>query len=79
MDVNFFQGVTNNVAWNYGAPTFRQLKLAVERYYWNRKEGYTSIVPMETVAWTLVNREFKDVQLLKYLQYDEQTIIQINN
>lgn len=46
-------GWCNNIAWNVGPLTFRQYKLALERYEWNKTQKYQSIVAMVFLSWNL--------------------------
>ncbi|QQP38963.1 Lysine-specific demethylase 6A, partial [Caligus rogercresseyi] len=46
-------GWCNNIAWNVGPMTHRQYRLAIERYEWNKKERYQSIVAMVFLSWNL--------------------------
>jgi histone demethylase len=41
----------NNVAWNVGPITAHQLRMAWERYQWNKSLKVRSIVPMMTLTW----------------------------
>lgn len=46
-------GWCNNVAWNVGPLTAKQYQLSVERYEWNKMQGYKSTVPMVHLSWKL--------------------------
>lgn len=46
-------GWCNNIAWNVGPLTWRQYRLAVERYEWNKLECFKSIVPVVHLTWNL--------------------------
>jgi len=46
-------GWCNNIAWNVGPVTYKQYKLSIERYEWNKLENYKSIVPMIHLTWNL--------------------------
>ncbi|KAJ8310175.1 hypothetical protein KUTeg_012040 [Tegillarca granosa] len=46
-------GWCNNIAWNVGPLNARQYHLALERYEWNKLQGYKSIVPMIHLSWNL--------------------------
>lgn len=56
-------GWCNNVAWNIGPFNVEQFRLGVERYEWNRMQGFKSIVPMLHLTWNLArNVTFIDVK-----------------
>ncbi|XP_028968130.1 histone demethylase UTY [Galendromus occidentalis] len=56
-------GWCNNVAWNIGPFNLEQYRLGVERYEWNRMQGFKSIVPMLHLTWNLArNLTFVDVK-----------------
>jgi len=46
-------GWCNNIAWNVGPMTERQLVFALERYEWNKSQRYQSIVAMGLLTWNL--------------------------
>ncbi|KAL4220760.1 Lysine-specific demethylase 6A [Mactra antiquata] len=46
-------GWCNNIAWNVGPMTSRQIQLGLERYEWNKLQNYKSIVPMLHLVWNL--------------------------
>jgi len=46
-------GWCNNIAWNVGPMTERQLVFALERYEWNKSQQYQSIVAMGLLTWNL--------------------------
>ncbi|KAJ8031198.1 Lysine-specific demethylase 6A [Holothuria leucospilota] len=63
-------GWCNNIAWNVGPLTDYQYRLALERYEWNKLQGYKSIVPMIHLSWNMAKnvniRDHKLYELLKY-------------
>ncbi|XP_071838895.1 histone demethylase UTY-like isoform X3 [Apostichopus japonicus] len=63
-------GWCNNIAWNVGPLTDYQYRLALERYEWNKLQGYKSIVPMIHLTWNMAKnvniRDHKLYELLKY-------------
>lgn len=64
-----FQGWCNNIAWNVGPVTSKQYQVAIERYEWNKLEGYKSIVPMLHLSWTLArNLKISDPKLFEQLK-----------
>lgn len=46
-------GWCNNIAWNVGPLTARQYTLGLERYEWNKLQGFKSIVPLVHLSWNL--------------------------
>lgn len=67
---SLFQGWCNNIAWNVGPLDTTVLKLAVERYEFNKLHSYKSIVPMIHLAWKLAkNVKFVDPDLLAVTRY----------
>ena len=48
------EGATVNIAWNVGPATVRQFQAAVRRYQLNRERQAKSIVPLQTLAWSLL-------------------------
>ncbi|CAB4069479.1 KAE1 [Lepeophtheirus salmonis] len=62
-------GWCNNIAWNLGPMTFRQYKLAIERYEWNKKEKYQSIVAMVSLSWNLARNIRVLRQIVQTLEF----------
>ncbi|XP_022258202.1 histone demethylase UTY-like isoform X1 [Limulus polyphemus] len=63
-------GWCNNIAWNIGPLTAEQYQLAVERYEWNKLQGYKSIVPMAHLTWNLArNIKVSDQKLFEQIKY----------
>jgi histone demethylase len=46
-------GWCNNIAWNVGPMTGRQMDLALERYEWNKSQRFQSIVAMCLLSWNI--------------------------
>lgn len=62
-------GWCNNIAWNVGPITSKQFRSAVERYEWNKRERYKSIVPMIHLTWNLArNVEIHDDDLFQVIK-----------
>ncbi|XP_038051116.1 lysine-specific demethylase 6A-like isoform X2 [Patiria miniata] len=63
-------GWCNNIAWNVGPLISSQYKLSVERYEWNKLQGYKSIVPMIHLSWNMARHikiiEAKLFEMIKY-------------
>ncbi|XP_022661422.1 histone demethylase UTY-like [Varroa destructor] len=60
-------GWCNNIAWNIGPFNYDQFRLGVERYEWNKMQGFKSIVPMLHLAWNLA----RNVQFVNLKQADK--------
>ena len=62
-------GWCNNIAWNVGPITDRQLELALERYEWNKSQRFQSIVAMCLLTWNLArNLKITDIKLYHGIQ-----------
>ncbi|GAB6020798.1 Lysine-specific demethylase 6A [Chamberlinius hualienensis] len=62
-------GWCNNIAWNVGPLTSKQYQLAVERYEWNKFQGFKSIVPMIHLSWNLArNIKVSDPKLFEQIK-----------
>lgn len=62
-------GWCNNIAWNVGPLTAKQYALALERYEYNRLQGYKSIVPLLHLSWQLArNLRLSDPALFELLR-----------
>ncbi|XP_060561542.1 lysine-specific demethylase 6A-like isoform X1 [Ruditapes philippinarum] len=46
-------GWCNNIAWNVGPMTARQIQSGLERYEFNKLQNYKSIVPMLHLVWSI--------------------------
>lgn len=58
-------GCCNNVSWNVGPMVYSQYKSAIERYEWNKKKYYKSLVPMLHLTWSIARKvKFTDPDLL---------------
>ena len=53
MVVLVLQGWCNNIAWNVGPLTARQLALSAERYEYNKLQLCKSLVPMIQLSWNI--------------------------
>ena len=63
------QGWCNNIAWNVGPMTARQVQLGLERYEWNKLQCYKSIVPMIHLVWNVAkNIKVSDTKLFHILK-----------
>ncbi|KAG8189478.1 hypothetical protein JTE90_018130 [Oedothorax gibbosus] len=64
------EGWCNNIAYNVGELSARQYQLAVERYEWNKKQAYKSIVPMAHLTLCLArNVKLSDRKLFEQIKY----------
>uniref|UniRef100_A0A7E4VA69 JmjC domain-containing protein n=1 Tax=Panagrellus redivivus TaxID=6233 RepID=A0A7E4VA69_PANRE len=48
-------GCCNNVAWNVGPITPKQLKMSLFSYEWNKLTNFQSLVPMQRLCWKLAS------------------------
>ncbi|XP_022095086.1 histone demethylase UTY-like isoform X2 [Acanthaster planci] len=63
-------GWCNNIAWNVGPLISSQYKLSVERYEWNKLQGYKSIVPMVHLSWNMArNIKITEPKLFEMMKY----------
>ncbi|KAK0403867.1 hypothetical protein QR680_017167 [Steinernema hermaphroditum] len=46
-------GWCNNIAWNVGPMTAKQLDMALFSHEWNKLKSYKSLVPMQHLSWEL--------------------------
>ncbi|KAH3807602.1 hypothetical protein DPMN_135948, partial [Dreissena polymorpha] len=62
-------GWCNNIAWNVGPMTTRQLQMGLERYEFNKLQNYKSIVPMLHLVWNIAkNVKITDQKLFDLLK-----------
>ncbi|XP_071797909.1 lysine-specific demethylase 6A-like isoform X4 [Asterias amurensis] len=63
-------GWCNNIAWNVGPLINNQYKLSVERYEWNKLQGYKSIVPMVHLSWNMARHiKITEPRLFEMIKY----------
>ena len=63
------QGWCNNIAWNVGPMTSQQVRLGLERYEWNKLQGYKSIVPIVHLVWNIAkNVKLTDPKLFEQIK-----------
>ncbi|ESO01127.1 hypothetical protein HELRODRAFT_82278 [Helobdella robusta] len=62
-------GWCNNIAWNVGAPIWKQFQLSMNSYAYNKIEHFKSIVPMIHLSWNLArNIKIVDAQLYEMIR-----------
>ncbi|XP_052783608.1 lysine-specific demethylase 6A-like isoform X1 [Mya arenaria] len=62
-------GWCNNIAWNVGPMTTRQIQLGLERYEYNKLQNYKSIVPMLHLVWNIAkNVKIADQKLFELVK-----------
>lgn len=63
-------GWCNNVAWNVGPYNVDQYKLAIERYQFNIRERFQSLIPMIQLTWHIARnaRQYKKILSPDYLR-----------
>ncbi|XP_074657406.1 histone demethylase UTY-like [Tubulanus polymorphus] len=63
-------GWCNNIAWNVGPVNYRQYELSVQRYEFNKLQGFKSIVPMVHLSWNLArNLKLTDSKLVNLIRH----------
>lgn len=64
-----FQGWCNNIAWNVGPMTARQIQSGLERYEFNKLQNYKSIVPMLHLVWSIAkNTKATDQKMFEIIK-----------
>jgi hypothetical protein len=68
--IYFKQGWCNNIAWNVGPMTARQIQSGLERYEFNKLQNYKSIVPMLHLVWSIAkNIKTSDQKMFETIKY----------
>ena len=64
-------GWCNNVAWNVGPFNAEQYKQAIERYQFNIKEKFQSLIPMIQLTWHIARnaKQYKKILTPDYLHF----------